>query len=88
MLFRPDLRPRIDVDPGQEARQMIDHPGKEEQPPAVQPVADAVHAERQHARVKEDLPPRTRRGVAGLDRIQIFNKPRNRSIPLLFAMAI
>ena len=34
-----DLRAGMDVDRGQEAREMVDQPGEEEQPPLPQPVA-------------------------------------------------
>ena len=69
-----DARAGMDVDGGQETREMVDHARQEIELSAVQPVADAVHAERQDARIKQHFPPRTRGRVTGLDRVQITEK--------------
>src|SRR3546814_12506495 len=63
-----DLRARMDVDRGQETRQVIDEAREEEQPRLEQPVRDAVHTDREQPRIKQNFTARTRRWVARLDR--------------------
>src|SRR3546814_19240390 len=49
-----DLRARMDVDRGQETRQVIDEAREEEQPRLEQPVRDAVHTDREQPRIKQE----------------------------------
>ena len=74
-----DLRAGMDVDRGQEARQMIDQPREEIEPPAVQPVRDAVERQRPDAGIEQHLPARPRRRVARLDRVEIGKQRRSAS---------
>src|SRR3546814_10857579 len=70
-----DLRARMDVDRGQETRQVIDEAREEEQPRFEQPVRDAVHTDREQPRIEQNFPARPRRWVARLDRIEIGDQP-------------
>ena len=54
-----DLRAGMDVDRGQEAREMVDQPGEEIEPPFAQPVRDAVQAERRARPDRAGLPSAT-----------------------------
>src|SRR3546814_4523354 len=65
----------MDVDRGQETRQVIDEAREEEQPRLEQPVRDAVHTDREQPRIKQNFPARPRRWVARLDRIEIGDQP-------------
>ena len=70
-----DLRAGMDVDRGQEAREMIDQPREEIEPPLPQPVREAVQSKRPDARIEQHVPARTRRRIARFDRIEIGDKP-------------
>src|SRR3546814_20829237 len=70
-----DLRARMDVDRGQETRQVIDEAREEEQPRFEQPVRDAVHTAREQPRIETHFPARTRRWLPRLNRLQIGNQP-------------
>ncbi len=65
----------MNVDGRQEAREMVDQPGDEIQPPFPQPMRDPVKAERPYAGIEQDVPARARRRIAGLDRIKIGDQP-------------
>src|SRR3546814_13651799 len=58
-----DLRARMDVDRGQETRQVIDEAREEEQPRLEPPVRDAVHTDREQPRIEQNFPARPRRWV-------------------------
>ena len=53
---------------------MIDAAGEEIEVPAVEPVGDAVKAERPGAGIGEDFPVRAGRGVAGFDGLEIIDQ--------------
>ena len=65
--LRPIVGAGMDVDRGQEAAQMIDEAGEEIELALVQPVGEAVEAERPDAGIKQDFPPASRRRIARLD---------------------
>lgn len=69
-----DLRTRMDVIAGQEAREMVDRPREEEQPHAVEPVRHPVEGERPDAGIEQNFRAGPRRGIARLHRIQIGNE--------------
>src|SRR5256885_16281579 len=71
----PDPGARMDVDPGEEAREMIDQPREKEQPSFPKPVSDTVQRESGHARIEEDVPSRPSRGIAGLDGVEVGDEP-------------
>ena len=71
----PDRRAGMNVDRGGEAREMVDRARQEIEPGAKQPVRDAVIAERPDAGIQQNLPPRARRRIASLDRIEIGGQP-------------
>ena len=61
-----DLGAGMDVDRGQEAREMVHQPRQEIELPVPQPVADAVKAERQDAGIEQDFPARLAAGSRAL----------------------
>src|SRR5437763_4894865 len=69
-----DLRAGMNVDPGQEAREMVDQAREEEQPSLPQPMRCPVKRQRGDAGIEENVPARPRGGITGLDRIQIGNE--------------
>ena len=62
-----DLGGRMDVDCGQEPRELVDQPGNEEQASFPQPVRKAVKAERPDARIEKHVPARSRCRVPHFD---------------------
>src|SRR3546814_4269872 len=56
-----DLRARMDVDRGQETRQVIDEAREEEQPRLAQSVRDAAHTDRDNPRLQQNFPSSPRR---------------------------
>src|SRR3546814_4166587 len=70
-----DRRAGMDVDRGQEAREVIDRAREQEQPRLEQPVRGPVQPQRPDAGIKHDLPTRSRGGIARLDRIEITGQP-------------
>src|SRR3546814_12260440 len=69
-----DLRARMDVDRGQETRQVIDEAREEEQTRLEQPVRDAVHTDREQPRIKQNFPARPRPWVARSEERRVGNE--------------
>src|SRR3546814_3721295 len=76
----------MDVDRGQEAREVIDRAREQEQPRLEQPVRGPVQPQRPDAGIKHDLPTRSRGGIARLDRIEITGQPAEHGDPLLWPL--
>jgi hypothetical protein len=69
-----DFRAGMNVDPGQEAGEVVDQAGKEEQPPFPQPMADAMEPKCQHTRVEQDIPPRAGGRITRFDGVEICDQ--------------
>ena len=65
---------RVDVDRGQEAREMVDQPREEIEVSLPQPVADPMQAHRPDARIEHDVPARAGGGIAGFDEVEISDQ--------------
>ncbi len=70
-----DLGPWMNVDPGQEPREMVYQARDEIEMPFPEPVREPVHPERKHAGIEEHVPARTRRRIAGFNGVQIGDQP-------------
>ncbi len=74
--LRPIFAPGMDVDGRQEAGDMVDQPRREIELAFPQPVADPMKAERDHARIEDNLPPGPGSRIPRLDGVQVCDKPR------------
>ena len=66
-----DLRPRMDLEPGEEAGGVVDEAGDEEHVRFEEPVRHAVPEHRPQARIEQDFPARARCGIARHDGVEI-----------------
>src|SRR5690606_5167467 len=78
----PDARTRVDLDPGEEARELRHEPGREAGGRvAPQPVRDPVRPHRVQTWVGEgDLDPAARRGVPQLSRREVLAERREEAL--------
>ena len=75
-----DAGARVNIDRREETSGVVDDAGEQIQPRAVQGMGDAVEGQRPHAGIKQDLPPRPRGRIACLDRIEVAQQVRHRTL--------
>jgi hypothetical protein len=78
----PITAPGMDVDRGQEAREMVDQPRQEIEPPAIEPVSDPVQRQRPGARIDQDFPARPGSRIPGFDGVEIVDQARKQTLVL------